>query len=168
MTPLLCVLVSSPGRGWRSSRQTEWPAIAMARADASPVTPAPMTAMSIRSTVLFSVAENPEKGRGDDDEPERHHLPDLVDDAGQHVRNHEGRNQDKRRAHEARLLRQPQAREDPQHVEDEKHRQISRTRIVQRIPLQVAEDPVDVVAPVPRAAEMRAIACDVADPAGVD
>src|SRR6185503_18149762 len=49
MTPLLCVLVSMPGRGWRSRTQTEWPCEAMARAEARPVTPAPMTATSIRS-----------------------------------------------------------------------------------------------------------------------
>src|SRR6185436_11929617 len=50
ITPLLCVLVSSPGRGWRSSTHTESPRSAMARAEESPVTPAPITATSIRST----------------------------------------------------------------------------------------------------------------------
>src|SRR2546426_2777857 len=50
MTPLLCVLVSRPGRGWRSSTHTDRPRAAIARADARPVTPAPMTATSIRVT----------------------------------------------------------------------------------------------------------------------
>src|SRR4249920_2618827 len=52
MTPLLCVLVSSPGRGWRSITHTERPLFAMASADARPVTPAPMTPTSICSMVL--------------------------------------------------------------------------------------------------------------------
>ena len=50
ITPLLRVLVSSPGRGWRSSTHVENPRAAMARAEARPVTPAPITATSIRST----------------------------------------------------------------------------------------------------------------------
>src|SRR5436190_3441450 len=49
MTPLLCVLVSWPGRGWRSRTTTEWPRCAIALADARPVTPAPITATSICS-----------------------------------------------------------------------------------------------------------------------
>src|SRR5262245_7453298 len=52
MTPLLCVLVSRPGRGWRSITQTDSPRVASASADARPVTPAPMTATSICSMVL--------------------------------------------------------------------------------------------------------------------
>src|SRR4030095_11967547 len=45
----LRVLVSSPGRGCRSRMQVENPCWAMARADARPVTPPPMTATSMRS-----------------------------------------------------------------------------------------------------------------------
>ena len=47
ITPLLCVLVSMPGRGCRSRTQTEAPVAAIARAEARPVTPAPMTATSM-------------------------------------------------------------------------------------------------------------------------
>src|SRR5438045_4911861 len=50
MTPLLCVLVSRPGRGCRSSTHVVKPRAAMARAPASPVTPPPITATSICST----------------------------------------------------------------------------------------------------------------------
>src|SRR5262249_37743711 len=53
MTPLLCVLVSRPARGCRSIRQTERPRSAIASADARPVTPAPITATSIRSIEGF-------------------------------------------------------------------------------------------------------------------
>src|SRR5262249_22638677 len=52
MTPLLWVLVSCPRRGWRSRTQTETPRAAIARAEARPVTPAPMTATSMRVTFL--------------------------------------------------------------------------------------------------------------------
>src|SRR5262247_108827 len=52
MTPLLWVLVSCPGRGWRSRTQTDRPRAAIARAEARPVTPAPMTATSMRVTSL--------------------------------------------------------------------------------------------------------------------
>src|SRR5205807_9911700 len=49
ITPLLCVLVSRPARGCRSSTHTDRPVRAIASADAAPVTPAPTTATSIRS-----------------------------------------------------------------------------------------------------------------------
>src|SRR3954470_1567931 len=49
MTPLLCVLVSRPARAWRSSRHTDRPPRAIARALASPVTPPPITATWIAS-----------------------------------------------------------------------------------------------------------------------
>ncbi len=48
-TPLLRVLVSMPGRGWRSSTHTSRPARAMAAADARPVTPPPTTTTSMVS-----------------------------------------------------------------------------------------------------------------------
>src|SRR6185436_11671341 len=54
MTPLLCVLASSPGLGCRSSTHVEKPRAAMARAAASPVTPAPTTATSMCSTPMSS------------------------------------------------------------------------------------------------------------------
>jgi dTDP-4-amino-4,6-dideoxygalactose transaminase len=47
MTPLLRVLVSWPARGCRSSTATDAPRSASASADASPDTPAPITATSI-------------------------------------------------------------------------------------------------------------------------
>src|SRR5215469_4282647 len=50
ITPLLCVLVSIPARGWRSSRQTECPRAPSSAAVASPVTPAPITATSTSVT----------------------------------------------------------------------------------------------------------------------
>src|SRR5438874_3717016 len=46
ITPLLCVLVSIPGRGWRSSTHTDAPVAAIARAAARPVTPPPTIATS--------------------------------------------------------------------------------------------------------------------------
>src|SRR5207244_3113715 len=49
MTPLLCVLVSRPARGCRSTTQTDRPRSATASAEARPVTPAPITATSICS-----------------------------------------------------------------------------------------------------------------------
>src|SRR5438094_6519871 len=49
MTPLLCVLVSRPARGCRSTAQTDRPRSATASAEARPVTPAPITATSICS-----------------------------------------------------------------------------------------------------------------------
>ena len=53
-TPLLWVLVSRPGRGCRSMTHTDRPRAASARAAASPVTPAPMTATSMRSMVTWA------------------------------------------------------------------------------------------------------------------
>src|ERR687898_341987 len=50
MTPLLRVLVSRPGRGCRSRMQVVMPRPASACAAARPVTPAPITATSMRST----------------------------------------------------------------------------------------------------------------------
>src|SRR5262245_1007936 len=50
MTPLLCVLVSAPGRGCRSTTHTLSPCAAMARAEASPVTPAPITRTSTETS----------------------------------------------------------------------------------------------------------------------
>src|SRR5256885_2340610 len=44
ITPLLCVLVSIPGRGWRSSTPTDAPPAALAPAPTRPVTPPPTTA----------------------------------------------------------------------------------------------------------------------------
>src|SRR5438876_4211672 len=52
MTPLLWVLVSRPGLGCRSSTQTDAPFRAIVLAAARPVTPAPMTATSMRSMYL--------------------------------------------------------------------------------------------------------------------
>src|SRR5688500_5185082 len=46
MTPLLWVLVSIPGRGWRSSTHTDLPAAPSSDAIARPTTPAPTTATS--------------------------------------------------------------------------------------------------------------------------
>src|SRR5439155_26913209 len=59
MTPLLCVLVSRPGRGCRSSTHTDSPRAAIARAEARPVTPAPMTATSI--SVIFFYGAGPHR-----------------------------------------------------------------------------------------------------------
>lgn len=52
MTPLLCVLVAIPGRGWRSTIATVCPASAIVAAEASPETPAPMTRVSMGSIRL--------------------------------------------------------------------------------------------------------------------
>src|SRR5438876_4910268 len=57
MTPLLWVLVSSPGRGCRSSTQTDSSRPAMARAEASPDTPAPITATSTLSMLRFQISD---------------------------------------------------------------------------------------------------------------
>src|SRR5437868_15388599 len=46
MTPLLWVLVSIPGRGWRSRMQTRRPRAPSSAAMARPTTPAPITATS--------------------------------------------------------------------------------------------------------------------------
>ena len=56
ITPLLCVLVSIPAWGCRSSRQTARSGhrSATALADASPVTPPPTTTTSTRSMVVSS------------------------------------------------------------------------------------------------------------------
>src|SRR5678815_137827 len=51
ITWLLCVLVPRPGRASRSRMQTLRPRFAIARAEARPTTPAPMTATSICSMV---------------------------------------------------------------------------------------------------------------------
>src|SRR5258705_2990436 len=57
MTPLLCVLVSIPARGWRSRRQTDWHDEESSAAIARPTTPAPTTATSTsvtsRSYLIF-------------------------------------------------------------------------------------------------------------------
>src|SRR5436190_2818928 len=57
MTPLLWVLVSSPGRGWRSRTQTDSSRPATARAEASPVTPAPITATSTFSILRLQISD---------------------------------------------------------------------------------------------------------------
>src|SRR5215510_7560421 len=49
ITPLLCVLVSMPGRGCRSATHTVWPSAAMAAPAARPTTPPPITRTSMRS-----------------------------------------------------------------------------------------------------------------------
>src|SRR5258705_3088726 len=60
ITPLLCVLVSRPGRGCRSITHVEYPRREIASAEARPVTPAPMIATSIRSIVTCARASIPD------------------------------------------------------------------------------------------------------------
>src|SRR4051812_7948229 len=54
MTPLLCVLVSMPARGWRSSTQTGRPREARSAAIASPGAPAPTTATSTSNPSIIT------------------------------------------------------------------------------------------------------------------